>query len=178
MAKTVMIQTQVAAMNIDSLNSDAINTTADVDNGSVVVRGALSTVAGQSELFTTSAPTTGALTDLWMAYSPEVVEFKSGNNVFRGLSADPRDFTNVQNRPFNIFKPVKGDLITLTGDAFTGGLEGLTEGQFAVAADGSMKLAPSASAIAGLSFKVLSKTKYISIGNERVPAALIECAAN
>ena len=87
MAKTVLIQTQVAAMNIDSLNSDAINTSTDLDNGAVVARGALSTTAGQSELFTVAA-NTGTLTDLWMVYSPEVVIFKSGNRAYKGLTQE------------------------------------------------------------------------------------------
>lgn len=178
MAKTVLIQTQVAAMNIDSLNSDAINTTDDLDNGSIVVRGALSTVAGKGELFTTSKPVTGSLTDLWMVYSPEVVAFKSGSNIYKGLSADPREFTNIVNYPLNIFKPMAGDLIKITGDGFTGGLEGLTAGQYAVATNASYKLGANASAIEGLTFKVLKKDDFIVIGNEHVPAALIECVRN
>lgn len=177
MAKTVLIQTQVAAMNIDSLNSDAINTSTDLDNGAVVARGALSTTAGQSELFTVAA-NTGTLTDLWMVYSPEVVIFKSGNRAYKGLSADPRDFTNVAGLPLNIFKPVKGDLITVTDDEFVGGIASLTVGQHANATSGSLKLTANSTAGDGLSFKVLSTTEYISIGNERVTAALLECVKN
>lgn len=171
---TVLVPTQIAAMNIDSLNSDAICTTADLANGSVVVRGALSTVAGQSELFTVSAPAS-TLTDLWMVYSPEVVVLKSGSNIFKGLSADPRDFTNIQNYPLNIFKPRVGDLITVTAEAFASELGTNT---FANATTGEFKLTPAAAEGTGLSFKVLNANKFISIGNERVPAVLLECTKN
>lgn len=179
MANTVLLQTQVAAMNVDSYNIDAICTTADIMNGSVFQRGALSTVSGQGELFTVVQPAAGnGLKNLWMAYSPEIVEIKTANgNIYKGLSQDPRDFTNLQNRPFNAYKPQVGDLITITTDGITGGLSALTVNQYAVATANSYQLSPAAAAIAGLSYQVLSKTETVVIGGERVAAALLKCIA-
>lgn len=173
MANTVLIQTQVAAMNIDSLNSDAISAT-DLNNGAVVARGALSSEAGKHELFTVAAPEAVG-TNLWMVYSPEVVDIKSGNNIYRGLSEDPREFTNIAGRPLNIFKPMVGDLITVTADAFS---TSVGSNAFANQVAESTKLTPAAEVGEGLAFKVLSTSKYISIGNERVPAVLLECVNN
>lgn len=184
MANTVLVQTQVAAMNVDAYNIDAICTTANLMNGSVFQRSALSTTAGQGELFTAIQPAADAgLKNLWMAYSPEIVNIVTASGLqFRGLSIDPRDFTNLQNVPFTAYKPQVGDLITMTGDGIVGGLSALTKDQFAVATAGSWQLSPNASAIAGLSYQVRNTNSYITIANaqgasQRVPAVLLECVA-
>jgi len=183
MAYTVLERTNVASMNIDAYNCSAIYTAGDLQNGSLFVRGALSTASGKGELFTVVQPTTGeGLKNLWMACSPEVVVIKVGNNEYKGLDADPRNFINLQSKPLDGFKIQVGDLIKITTDGITGGISALTVDQYAVAANASFLLAPSSSVISGLSFVVRSKTDIIKIANSEggsaaVTAALLECVA-
>ena len=50
-----------------------------------------------------------------MVYSPEV------NKQIVGMiwgGKDPRNFTNVKNKPFDVFKPQVGDIIQVTKDFF------------------------------------------------------------
>jgi hypothetical protein len=82
--------------------------------------------------------------NLWMAYSPEIVTVVTATgNKYRGLTPDPREFTNIEGEVFSAFKPQVGDIITLTAEAITG-----TKGSntFAVAANGAYTLAWAAAA--------------------------------
>ena len=178
MAKSILIPTLVAAKNIDSLNRSFVST-ADLDNGNVFGKGELSTNAGESQVYKTVTPATGSLTGLWMAYSPEDVVLTDGlGNQFKVGSLDPRAFTNIAGNVFSGFKPQVGDLVLVSADGITG-----EANSYAVAANGTSKLAFAAGAISGLSFKVV-ETTYISlasannIGSQRVVAYLLECVAN
>jgi len=184
MANTVLQQVSVRAMNVDALNCDAVYASANLANGSVFTRGALSSTAGEGELFTVVQPASGSLTNLWMVYSPEVVDIVTATGAtYRGLSVDPRDFTNIATKPLAAFKPEVGDLIKITADGITGGaLSALTVGQHAVAANGVFTLSASVAVISGLSFAVRSITDSITIANaacgtSKVAAALLECVA-
>jgi hypothetical protein len=116
----VLVQNRVAAENIDSYNRSAVCSGSDIDNGNVFRLVALSSTAGQNEVWNAQIPIGGSLNDLWMAYSPELVVTKIGNKEFRGLSPDPRDFTSGSTRVFDAFKPVVGDIISLSADAISG----------------------------------------------------------
>lgn len=142
MANTVMVLTRTASDNIDALNRVA-KYTEDLVNGSPVTL----TFPEAGEVFTAAPATTGLKfkigrketiiigsegiggeevdawllevsensADVWMVYSPEV------NKQIVGMiwgGKDPRNFTNVKNKPFDVFKPQVGDIIQVTKDFF------------------------------------------------------------
>lgn len=178
MAKSILIPTLVAAKNIDSYNR-SFKGEADIDNGNVFVKGDLSVLADESQVYAAEAPATGSLSGLWMAFTAEdVVLTDDLGNQFKVGTLDPRAFTNKAGTVFSGFKPQAGDLILISAD----GIEG-DAADYAVAVDGEYKLAFADEAIEGLSFKVV-ETTYISvasannIGSQRVAAYLLECVAN
>ena len=155
MAKSILIPSLIAAKNIDTLNRSFVSKT-DLDNGNVFGKGELSTNAGESQVYQTVTPTTGSLTGLWMAYSPEDVVLTDGlGNQFKVGTLDPRAFTNIAGTVFSGFKPQVGDLVLVSADGISG-----EANSYAVAANGTSKLAFASAAIDGLSFKVV-ETTYI-----------------
>ena len=142
MANTVMVLTRVQADNIDALNRVA-KYTEDLVNGSPVTL----TFPKAGEVFT-AAPATDGLkfnigrkepiiigsagiggeevdawllevtentANVWMVYSPEVNKQVVGM-IWGGK--DPRNFINMKNKPFDVFKPQVGDIIQVTKDFF------------------------------------------------------------
>ena len=176
MAK-VLVQTHVMAMDVDALKRVGV-AESNVENGTALVCGVQSSNAGQKHVFSVT-PASGVAKDLWMAYSPEVVSTVDGSLVFRGLDADPRHFTNIANKPFDMFKPVAGvDLIQVTKDFFATGYDPDT-----VSGAGSFKAVASATAsFGGLQFKIFAKEPIIigngTIGGEAVDAWILECTNN
>ena len=176
MAKSILVPTLTAAKNIDALNRSFVGAV-DLDNGNVFEKGELSTNVNESQVYNAVAPTT--LSGLWMAFSPEDVVLTDGlGNQFKVGTLDPRAFTNTAGVVFSGFKPQVGDLVLVSADGISG-----EANSYAVAANGTNKLAFAAEAISGLSFKVV-ETTYISvasannIGSQRVTAYLLECVAN
>jgi len=119
MTQAVLIQNNVAAMNVDAYNRSAL-AGINLDNGNVFRLDVLNSSSG-CEVWDVAPPTTSASTldNLWMAYSPEVSLLSSGGKQYKGLSPDPQDFTNTGSLVFDAFKPQVGDIITLTADAFS-----------------------------------------------------------
>ena len=109
----VLIESMIQAKNIDALNRSVISTV-DVDGGNLIALTA-PTVKGEDR-WTASAPATGALGGLWIAYNPSEHLTKVGGKFFAGLSEDPRDYVNIAGRPFDCFKPAVGDEIDITID--------------------------------------------------------------
>ena len=178
MAKTVLVPTDIVAKNIDAYNRTVIND-ADIDNGAVFQMGALSTDADKKEVFEIATPETGAgLKNLWMAYSPEVVLTVSGDFQAKGIDADPRNFTNVKGIPFDAYKIQVGDLVTMTAEGFSAPYN---HEAYAVAQNGSNKLAFAGAAIEGVTYKVLGETQIViasgNVGSNAVKAYLLECVA-
>ncbi len=181
----VLVQTHVAAMDIDALNRSAV-AAVDVQNGTALVCNGQSSTAGQKYVFDVAAPTEVAK-GLWMAYSPEVVKTIDGSLVFVGLDTDPRRFTIKAGDVFDIFKPVAGaDLIQVTKDFFEDGYDpasvaGATYVE--IQAGGKFRAVASATEdFAGLQFKIFAKEDIIiangSIGGEGVDAWILECTNN
>lgn len=152
MTHGVVLPNMIMAQNVDSLNR-AIFCADDLDNGSVVVL-ARSTTAGALETWDATKPATAALTNLWMIASPEIPFASSGSSIYRNMgNPDPREFYNRATKVADAFKPMVGDIITLTADAL-GGTKS-TNG-FVVAVDGEYKLTWAAAAISGLSLKLIA----------------------
>ena len=155
MAYGVINPVAVMATNIDSLNRSCISAS-DIEQGGVFELLALSTTAGEAEVWTATVPTS-ALNDVWMAYDPELVWTGS----YRGLNPDVRDYIITAERTFSAFKPQPGDLILMSADAFTGAIGGNTHGNATTA---NWQLVWGASQTNDVvSFKMVA-TKYFSIG--------------
>jgi len=122
MAYGVINPVAVMATNIDSLNRSCISAS-DIEQGGVFELLTLSATAGEAEVWTATVPTS-ALMDVWMAYDPELVWTGS----YRGLNPDVRDYIITAARTFSAFKPMPGDLILMSADAFTGAIGVNTHG--------------------------------------------------
>lgn len=119
-----IIEAQIAAKDVDALNKSAV-ATADVDGGEIVSLGALNA----DGVFVATKLTAGTGGNVWMAYNPSEHFTKVGDNVFAGLTVDPRDYTNLANRPMDVFKPQVGDIITILNTNLKEG-ETPTQGSF------------------------------------------------
>ena len=154
MAYGIMIESRIAATNVDAYNKSAVSSTSAFDGGNLVVLAAPS--AQGEERWTATVPATGSLTGLWMAYNPSEHLTAVNGKYFAGLSADPRDYTNIQGRTFSVFKPQVGDEIEVTADAVSG--SSIAAGDVMEGADGSTKLTKVGSHTAGnTAFKVVWK---------------------
>ena len=109
----VLIESMIQAKNIDALNRSVISTV-DVDGGNLIALTA-PTVKGEDR-WTASTPASGTLGGLWIAYNPSVKYTEVNGKMYAGLSADPRDYTNIKNHTFDAFKPKVGDEIIVTID--------------------------------------------------------------
>ena len=113
MAYGVLIESMIQAKNIDALNR-SVKANIDVDGGNLI---ALTAPTEQgNDVWTASAPATGKLGNLWIAYNPCVKYTVVNGKKFAGLSADNRDYTNIKGEVFDAFKPVVGDEIIVTID--------------------------------------------------------------
>lgn len=157
----VVIPKQYAAYNIDSYNRTAV-ATVDLDNGSVMKLTKYSTNAGEGTVWQAEQ---AAATDvgLWMAMAPEVVSVEPVDGlVIRGITADPRAFTNVANKPFDVILLQKGDIIEMTGAGITG--IDTAANTYLVPATTGFALAPATSAGTGLALHKIG-TSRLHIGN-------------
>lgn len=160
MAYGVAYASKIAATNVGSYNRTAVSS-ADIENGSVFLLN-----AGQesttSDRYTVVQPTTGNLSGLYMALTPEIVVVKTASGkTYRGIDPDPSDFINYAGDSIDAVKLQVGDVVTMSTDCITGTISTNT---FAVAANAAYKLAWAASAGAGLSLKLL-ETTYIVIAS-------------
>lgn len=174
--KTVLVPLEVSAADIRTRLA-TFTSSADVENGQLFSRGALSTTAGQSEVYAIATPATATLSVLYMAYTPEsVIVVAPNGNQYKVGDLDPRNFVNVANIAFTGFKPAVDDKVLITAEGFTAAWDaGKTH---AVAADGQSKLVWATGVAGGLSFE-LEKTSTISIGqsfgSHRVTAYQLRC---
>lgn len=177
MAYGVLVPNQIAALNIDAWNRSAV-CASPVENGWIVALETKSTTAGESEVWTATVPATGTLTNLWMVYEPEVVLTAA---KYKGLDPDVRNFRVEATDIFSVYKPVLGDIITMSADCLLGSYSaGVTTHVNATDTSGGFSLYWGSSQTASvLSYKLLSAT-YFSIGtgaidNQRITAYQFEC---
>jgi len=181
MAYGVLIPNKLMATNVDTLNRTAVSGS-NIENSFVFRLDAYSSGSGEGEVFTVTQAATGSLVNCWMAYTPEVVTvYAADGTAYKGINADPRNFYVPAGDMIDAFKPMVGDIITLTADGFTGarGSEG-----YAVLATGTWQLAWNANHDAdALAFKYLA-TDYITIasgsaiGSHRITAYKLVCLTN
>jgi hypothetical protein len=180
MTHGIIVPSKIKASDIDALNRVAVSAD-DIDNGNVFELLTRSTTTGESEVWVATA-STGTLSNIWMAMSPEVVVSVSGSNKFKGLDVDPGNFYNIAGDMIDVYRPQIGDVIVLTGDAISTA-SAAAASAYAIVTSGSYKLYWSAAvAVSGLTFKYLNTT-YISKPSgaisetQRVVAYLLECTA-
>lgn len=185
MANTVLVQTKCTSMNVDAYKKVGVASTA-IQNGTPLVLGAISSTAGQGEVFSVTAPT-GIVKGLYMAYSPEVVVTADGSLQFKGLDADPRDFENVANVPFDIFYLNPNiDMIQVTAPFFASGKDPATiTGATVVELNSSGAFEAKVSATsdyAGTGFSIVKSDPIViangALGGEAVDAWILRCTQN
>lgn len=171
MAHNVLIENNVASMNVDAWNRSAVAAT-DVDNGNIVILSALSTTAGESEVWTALTPSTSdGLTGVWMVYQPPEV---LTDGKYLNLDPNPQNFYVLAGKTFSVFKPQIGDIVTMTADGLAG-TKSTNTFVNATNSTGGLKPVWGATQTASVFSMKLIATTYISIadgsiGTQRVTA--------
>jgi hypothetical protein len=155
MSYGVVVPNKIAATDVDAYNRTAVCATA-VENGFLVELLTRSSTTGEGEVWV-ATQSAGTLTNIWMVLGPEVVSVVSGSNKFKGIDNDPRNFRYEIGDIIDVFRPVTGDILTLSADALSGSLN-----TYAIITSGSWKAVWGGSAASGLTLKYL-ETTYISL---------------
>ena len=179
----VLLRNAVAAKNIEAWNRYAMSSASAVDNGNVfnLLTENTAGTSGYDEVWDVTYPVTGSLVELWMACSQRANLTVDGTLVYVGMNDDPKKFYNPAGYVLDAYKPAKGDVITLSSDAFSGVIS--ASSIFLNAADSTLKLTVgSAQSATALSYKLIATT-YISIGSgamdtQRKTAYKFQCIAN
>lgn len=177
--KGYLIETQIAAKNVESLNRSAISATVDFDGGA-----ALTLAASSNDCWTAATPVTGKLTGCWIAYNPSEWFSELNGKLYAGLSADPRDYTNLATRPFTAFKPQIGDVIALSAECFDASLvAGTVAGEYFETKNAQNTWAVVASPTASHTAFIINKVYTLpfpqagEVGMARQKMVLGECVA-
>ena len=176
----VLIESMIQAKNIDAHNRSVISTV-DVDGGNLIALTA-PTVKGEDR-WTASVPATGTLGGLWIAYNPSVKYTEVNGKMYAGLSADPRDYTNIKNHTFDAFKPKVGDEIIVTIDDVDATGTNVVAGDILESKDGQAKFTRIASSTGATSGHTAFKVEWVDtvdfpqagIGVEKVKAIKAVC---
>lgn len=179
MANTVLVLSRIAADNVDAYNRSAI-CSEDVMNGTVVtLESGFSETAGK-EFVWTATPLGDAdkHAQYWMACAPEVNVLADGTLLYKGISVDPRNYTNVKNVEFDVFSLQIGDCVQISTPFFASTKDSATIGATAkyveyTAGTGWKALTEATSAYAGLRFAI-RKSMPIAIGADSEPAWILE----
>lgn len=180
MAYGVMVESQIMATDVGTLNRFAKCTSA-VDGGGLVSL-ANPTVQGD-DVWTASVPASGTLGGLYMAYNPSEKYISVNGKEFANLSVDPRDYTNLANKTFTVFKPKVGDEVIVTIDCVDASGSAAVAGDILESKASQTKLqriAALTGATAGsTAFKIETVTTLnfpsASIGEDRVKAFRVLC---
>lgn len=168
-----IIEKRISAKTDAALNRSGVSDV-NIDGGTLVTLGSYD----ERDLFKVELATGGS--DLWMAYNPSEKYTEVNGKLFPGLSADPRDYTNIKKRPLDVFHPRKQDIIAFTKDNLVSGAV-VNKGDF---------LEPSANGLSVVttqtddttSFKVLEvdvlRFPQAGIGDEMADLYVCECVFN
>lgn len=174
-----IVEKKIAASEIDALNANAVTTgTTNVDGGMAVSLGTYS-----QGVYTVSLAEATASVGTWVAYNPTEHLTVVNGKYFSGLSADPRDYTNLATRPFDIFKPQVGDIIGFTAANFgSNTVPSTTNKYITTAASGLWNAASSAIASGKVAFTLLAIESIpfpqAGIGLSYEPLYVCVCTAN
>ena len=179
MANTVLVLSRVAADNVDAYNRSAICDT-DVMNGTVVtLESGFSETAGK-EFVWTATPLGDAdkHAQYWMACAPEVNVLADGTLLYKGISVDPRNYTNVKNVEFNVFSVQIGDCVQISTPFFANTQDPATIGATAkfveyTADTGWKAITTATSAYSGLRFAI-RKAMPFAIGTDSEAGWILE----
>ena len=177
--KGYIVESRIAATNVDSYNRTAVCANSDVDGGVLLELGDMT-----GDVFAGTIVTATGKTGLWMAYNPSEHFTDVNGKIFAGLSADPRDYTNLKGRPIDVFKPQVGDLVVFTeGNIATASVAGLTKGDYLEpGANGQFVKKAGSPTASTTSFKVQKvgtmPFPQAGIGQEAAKTWLCECVQN
>jgi hypothetical protein len=183
MAHGIIVESKIAAKDIDALNRSVV-ATADVDAGSLLALTAPSTVG--EDRWTVAQPSASALTDLWIAYNPTARITKIDDLEFAGLSVDDRRYTNIANKTFDAFKPKVGDEIEFSVDCVDpSAVASVVAGDYLESVAGSFKLARIPAATGATAGHTAFKVEYVktyhfpqkAIGDADVKFFRVVCVA-
>lgn len=179
MANTVLVLSRIAADNVDAYNRSAICDT-DVMNGTVVtLENGFSETAGKGFVWTaTPLGDEGKHAQYWMACAPEVNVLADGTLLYKGISVDPRNYTNVKNVEFDVFSLQIGDCVQISTPFFASAQDPATIGATAkfveyTADTGWKAIATATSAYTGLRFAI-RKAMPFAIGTDSEPGWILE----
>lgn len=183
MTHTVLIMSKVRA-NTDDSFVRPVYATDNLDNGWIFSASAVAATSGSlAEVFKTTAPQTGSLVGLWMMAEPELPFLASGTNKYNGLG-QITDFYVSASTVATAIKPMAGDIITLTADAFD-----TAPSAYAIAVSGTYKWTASATDAGDVVTRTSTaclrylSTTYIpfadgTIGSSRLTAYRMEVVRN
>lgn len=179
MANTVLVLSRIAADNVDAYNRSAICDT-DVMNGTVVtLENGFSETAGKGFVWTaTPLGDAGKHAQYWMACTPEVNVLADGTLLYKGISVDPRNYTNVKNVEFDVFSLQIGDCVQISTPFFASAQDPATIGATAkfveyTADTGWKAIAEATSAYTGLRFAI-RKAMPFAIGTDSEAGWILE----
>lgn len=179
MANTVLVLSRIAADNVDAYNRSAICNT-DVMNGTVVIlESGFSETAGK-EFVWTATPLGDAdkHAQYWMACAPEVNVLADGTLLYKGISVDPRNYTNVKNVEFDVFSLQIGDCVQISTPFFANAQDPATIGTTAkyveyTTGTGWKSVTKATSAYTGLRFAI-RKAMPFAIGTDSEAGWILE----
>lgn len=118
MAYSILVPGFLAADNTDSLVKSAKSAVA-LERGNIVSLGALSSTAGEGEVYVAATPATATLETAiyYMVTEPAVVVT---DGKYKGLTDDESLFNIAAGTVFSVAKPKIGDEITLSVDGIGG----------------------------------------------------------
>lgn len=179
MANTVLVLSRVAADNVDAYNRSAI-CSEDVMNGTVVtLENGFSKIAGKGFVWTaTPLGDEDKHAQYWMACAPEVNVLADGTLLYKGISVDPRNYTNVKNTEFDVFSVQIGDCVQISTPFFANAQDPATIGTTAkfveyTADTGWKAIATATNAYNGLRFAI-RKAMPFAIGTDSEAGWILE----
>jgi hypothetical protein len=126
MAYGVLIESKIQAKNIEALNRSAI-ASVDVAGGGLVSLVAPTTQG--EDRWTANTPSSGNL-KVAIAYNPSVQYSVVNGVTLAGLLVDPRAYTNIAGKTFDVFLPKVGDEIVITIDAVDASSSSIVAGDY------------------------------------------------
>lgn len=167
--------THGAAWDIDSFVRDAKATT-DIDNGTLVVMGAIDNTAESINQYVFSVtPASAASTGVWLIRTPEV-----GTTLDMQMYNDPRHFYNEAGRVMTALHLVPGvDCVEFDANCFADpdSLPTAVNNLVPIGDDGKLGTPTNSAPQTGAYFKYLG-TKNIDIGADLVPVYVLQLERN